>query len=133
MQNNREFVKLPESELRLMQALWTLEAQGDSAVTAAALMEADSYLGSLKLTTVLTLISRLQGRGFLSAEKKGRANCYTSLIAESDYRAQAAADFVATVCRRQPGSLLAALVDGGTLSEQEIAELRAMLDRVQKK
>lgn len=133
MHHDNDFIKLPESELRLMQAVWALEAAGENAVTASALMEADDYLGGLKLTTVLTLITRLQGRGFLAAEKHGRANCYTSLIAEADYRARAAAEFVATVCRRQPGSLLTALVDGGVLTDQEIDELRAMLNRAQEK
>ena len=128
-QASENFIKLPESELRLMQAVWALHAAGEPDITAAALMAADEGLSRLKLTTVLTLITRLAGRGFLTIEKRGRANCYTPLVSEADYKAQAAAEFIATVYESKPGDLLSALLGGGLLSEDEIAELRTVLER----
>ncbi|MBQ8397770.1 MAG: BlaI/MecI/CopY family transcriptional regulator [Clostridia bacterium] len=126
-QASENFIKLPESELRLMQAVWALHAAGEPDITAAALMAADEGLARLKLTTVLTLITRLAGRGFLAIEKRGRANCYTPLVSEADYKAQAAAEFIASVYESRPGNLLSALVNGGLLSDEEIEELRAVL------
>lgn len=70
-QASENFIKLPESELRLMQAVWSLHAAGETDITAAALMAADDSLARLKLTTVLTLITRLINRGFLASEKPG--------------------------------------------------------------
>ena len=128
-QASENFIKLPESELRLMQAVWALHAAGEPDITAAALMSADEGLSRLKLTTVLTLITRLAGRGFLTIEKRGRANCYTPLVSEADYKAQAAAEFIATVYESKPGDLLSALLGGGLLSEEEIAQLRTVLER----
>ena len=124
---SENFVKLPESELRLMQAVWALHAAGEPDITAAALMAADEGLSRLKLTTVLTLFTRLIDRGFLSAEKRGRANCYTPLVSEETYKTQAAAEFIATVYASKPGGLLSALIGGGILTDEEIDELRAML------
>ncbi len=128
-QASENFIKLPESELRLMQAIWALHAAGEPDITAAALMAADEGLSRLKLTTVLTLITRLAGRGFLAIEKRGRANCYTPLVSEADYKAQAAAEFIATVYESKPGDLLSALLGGGLLSEEEIAQLRTVLEQ----
>lgn len=124
-----DFIKLPESELRLMQALWALDAAGETDITAAALMAHDETLGALKLTTVLTLVTRLQNRGYLAAEKRGRANCYTPLVAEADYKAQAAAEFIATVYGSRPTGLISALVQGGMLSDEDLGELQALLER----
>ena len=126
-QASENFIKLPESELHLMQAVWALHAAGETDITAAALMAADEGLARLKLTTVLTLITRLINRGFLASEKRGRANCYTPLVSAADYKAQAAAEFIATVYESKPGSLLSAMIGGGLLSDEEIEELRAML------
>ena len=125
---SEQFIKLPESELRLMQAVWALHRAGEENITAAALMAADEGLARLKLTTVLTLATRLIGRGYLSAEKRGRAHCYTPLVAEADYRAQAAAEFITSIYNSNPGELISAMIRGGMLSQTDIAELQSILE-----
>ena len=125
---SEQFIKLPESELRLMQAVWAMHAAGEENITAAALMAADESLARLKLTTVLTLATRLIGRGYLSAEKRGRAHCYAPLVAEADYRAQAAAEFITSVYNSNPGELISAMIRGGILSDTDIAELQSILE-----
>ena len=125
---SEQFIKLPESELRLMQAVWSLHNAGEENITAAALMAADEGLARLKLTTVLTLATRLIGRGYLSAEKRGRAHCYTPQVAEADYRAQAAAEFITSIYNSNPGELISAMIRGGMLSEADIAELQSILE-----
>lgn len=125
---SEQFIKLPESELRLMQAVWALHHAGEENITAAALMAADEGLARLKLTTVLTLATRLIGRGYLSAEKRGRAHCYTPLVSEADYRAQAAAEFITSIYNSNPGELISAMIRGGMLSEADIAELQSILE-----
>lgn len=125
---SEHFIKLPESELRLMQAVWALHDAGEENITAAALMTADEGLARLKLTTVLTLATRLMGRGYLSAERRGRAHCYTPLVSEADYRAQAAAEFITSIYNSNPGELISAMIRGGMLSEADIAELQSILE-----
>ena len=125
---SEQFIKLPESELRLMQAVWAMHSTGEENITAAALMAADEGLARLKLTTVLTLATRLISRGYLSAEKRGRAHCYTPLVAEADYRAQAAAEFITSIYNSNPGELISAMIRGGMLSETDIAELQSILE-----
>ena len=61
-------------------------------------------------------------------EKHGRSNCYLPLVAEEDYRRDAAADFVATVYRSKPTELFSALCDSGILTDKDIEELKSMLE-----
>lgn len=123
--NNKNFTKLPESELQIMQLIWDMEKQGVKDIHAGALLAAyPDEIGRLALTTVLTLITRLQNKGFIRLEKHGRANCAIPLADENEYKRKAAADFVATVYHNDPKGLLCALYSDGILSEEDIDELR---------
>lgn len=123
-----DFIKLPESELQIMQLIWDMEKNGAEEISAGALFETyPTQIGHLKLTTVLTLISRLASRGYVGIEKIGRSNCYHSLVSEENYKSGAAADFVATVYKNNSKGLLSALWNNGILSEEDIAELTQMI------
>ena len=74
--NKKNFTKLPESELQVMQLIWDMEKNGVKDIHAGAIINTyPEQIGHLALTTVLTLISRLQNKGFIRLEKHGRANC----------------------------------------------------------
>ena len=85
-------------------------------------------IGHLALTTVLTLISRLQTKGFIRLEKHGRANCAIVIADEDEYKRKAAADFVATVYENNTKGLISALYSDGILSKEDIAELRQEIE-----
>ena len=106
--------RLPDAELEVMQTIWTLTPP----VTAAEVQQHAS--SDWKMTSVLTFLSRLTDKGFLSCTKEGRQNLYTPLVSEEDYRQHESVGFI----RR----LVASLSDAGALSEQDIDELRAFLD-----
>ena len=90
----KKFIKLPESELEVMQAIWILHDEGERNISAGLVMKRFPQIQRLKLTTVLTLITRLIAKEFIVSEKIGRSNCYTPLIASEDYRRFALEDFV---------------------------------------
>ena len=118
--------KLPESELAVMQLIWDMTKAGEAIteITAGNLMDRyPEQVGHLKLTTVLTLISRLITKGFVSAEKLGRAYCYTPIVDEENYKQMAAVDFVKTVYKNDSRGLISALVTDGILTEKDIDEL----------
>ncbi|MBQ8551714.1 MAG: BlaI/MecI/CopY family transcriptional regulator [Clostridia bacterium] len=127
--NKKDFTKLPESELQIMQLIWDLDRQGVKDIHAGALIAAyPEEIGHLALTTVLTLITRLQNKGFIRLEKHGRANCAIVLADESEYKRKAAADFVATVYKNNTKGLICALYNDGILSEEDISELRREIE-----
>ena len=81
----------------LRQAIWALNAEGEKYVTAGLIMKRFPALNRLKLTTVLTLITRLQMKDFISVNKEGRSNCYTPIIPLEEYRKFALEDFIERV------------------------------------
>ena len=121
--SEKQFIKLPESELEVMQAIWALNAEGEKFVSAGLIMKRFPALCRLKLTTVLTLITRLQTKGFISSEKLSRANCYKPLIAADEYRRYVAEDFVERVYVGNRLGLISDLIEAGELTAEDIAAL----------
>lgn len=115
--------RLPDAELEVMQTIWSLGTQ----VTAAEVQQhADK---DWKMTSVLTFLSRLCDKGFLFCTKEGRQNLYTPLVSEEDYRQRESIGFLRRLCGGSVKNLVASLSDAGALTEQDIDELRAFLDR----
>ena len=96
MEKNEQ-IKLPDSELEIMQALWALNASGERFVSAHLIMNRYPAISRLKMSTVLTLITRLQTKGFISTERLGRANCYKPEVSLEDYRKFVTDDFLEKV------------------------------------
>ena len=84
--------RLPDAELEVMQTIWTLTPP----VTAAEVQQHAS--SDWKMTSVLTFLSRLTDKGFLSCTKEGRQNLYTPLISEEDYRQRESVGFIRRLC-----------------------------------
>jgi len=125
--DEKTFIKLPESELEVMQGIWLLDSEGEANISAGLVMKRCPALNRLKLTTVLTLINRLQFKGFISSEKKGRANCYTPLIDAEAYRKAAAEDFCEKVYLGNRGDAVSAIIEGGALTADEKERIMALL------
>ena len=129
IKKKKDFTKLPASELQIMQLIWDMNQKGVKDIHAGALLAAyPDEIGHLALTTVLTLISRLQTKGFIRLEKHGRANCAIVITDEDEYKRKAAADFVATVYENNTKGLISALYSDGILSKEDIAELRQEIE-----
>ena len=114
--------RLPDAELEVMQAVWSLEPP----VTAAEVQQ--KAPSDWKATGVLTFLSRLCDKGFLSGEKEGRQNLYTPLITREAYLQRESRSFVERVCGGSVKNLVASLSDAGALTENDLDELRAFLD-----
>ena len=84
--------RLPDAELEVMQAVWSLEAP----VTAAEVQR--KVPSDWKATSVLTFLSRLCDKGFLSCEKEGRQNLYTPCVTREDYLQRESRSFVERMC-----------------------------------
>ena len=114
--------RLPDAELEVMQAVWSLEPP----VTAAEVQQ--KAPSDWKATSVLTFLSRLCDKGFLSCEKEGRQNLYTPLITRGAYLQRESRSFVERLCGGSVKNLVASLSDAGALTENDLDELRAFLD-----
>lgn len=113
--------RLPDAELTVMQAVWASTPPVSRA-------EIERHLPQpMAQTTLLTLLTRLSQKGFLSVEKDGRANCYTPKIDRQTYLASQSRRFVDQLCGGSLSVLASALCDSG-LSKEELARLRKLLE-----
>ncbi len=116
--------RLPDAELEVMNAVWDCAPPVARTDLEAVLRDRHP----MAATTILTLLTRLTDKGFLRAEKQGRANVYTPLIARHDYLAAQSRRFVEKLCGGSMSAFAAALCDSG-LSRADIEELRALLEK----
>lgn len=131
MEEEKKIIKLPASELEIMQAIWTLDEEGEKFITASLVMKRYPALNRLKLTTVLTLITRLQTKGFIRTDKVGRSNCYTPIIDSADYRKFAYEDFVEKVYRNDRMDLVSALLGDEALTKEDLEEIKALVEKTE--
>ena len=118
----QEIHRLPDSELELMQAIWQCEPPVSRSDLEAHL----SKNRHLAPTTILTFLTRLCEKGFLTVERRGKTNCYTPLISEKDYLAQESRSILNRLYGGSLKAFATALVDSG-ISKEEIEALRVML------
>ena len=116
--------RLPDAEQEVMQAIWACKPP-------VARTDIEKILFSshpMALTTLLTLLTRLSDKGFLSIEKVGRRSLYTPLVSQEVYLAAQGRNFFEKLCGRNLSTFAAALCDSG-LTKEEIVELRSLLER----
>lgn len=125
-------IKLPASELEIMQAIWLLDAEGEKFITASLAMKRCPGLQRLKLTTVITLINRLLIKGFVQVQKIGRSNGYIPLISYEEYRKFAYGDFLEKVYLNNKMDLISALLSNEEYTKAELAEIKALVKKIEK-
>jgi len=116
--------RLPDGELEVMQAVWACEVPAARTDIEAVLYQTHP----MAMTTLLTLLTRLSEKGFLTIEKKGRRSYYTPLVSRQDYLASQSRSFFQKLCGGSMSTFAAALCDSG-LTREELDELRELLDR----
>ncbi len=119
----KNLVRLPDSELEVMKALWD---SGEDAPRSA-LEEALAEKG-WAVNTVNTYLARLAEKGFVRVVREGKSNRYTPLVGREEYQAF---DSRAVLSRLYgtPRNFVAALARDG-LSREDVEELRALLDEL---
>ena len=118
---SNDFIRLPDSELQIMQLIWDLENNGAKDIHAGLITATyPEVIGHLALTTILTLITRLQKKGFIKIEKRGRTNYSKSLISEAEYKVGAAENFFVTVFKSDKKSFLDALRANGIICDTDM-------------
>lgn len=116
--------RLPDAEQEVMQAIWACQSP-------VARTDIENILFKehpMAMTTLLTLLTRLSEKGFITITKNGRRSYYTPLISQENYLASQSKTFFEKLCGRNISTFAAALCDSG-LTKEEIAELRSLLER----
>ena len=114
--------KLSDAELDVMLAVW----QNRPPVLRSDLEE-QLKSHNWADTTVLTLLSKLVEKGYLSLERQGRRNFYTPLVSERDYRRWANRSFLGKMYQSSLRRMVASLVESSDLTDRDLQELEEFI------
>ena len=120
----RKIRRLPDAELEVMMVLW----QAGGPVTSAYVCDHLKNGRDWKVTSVLTFLSRLAEKGFVSVERSGRSNNYTALVGESEYRESEGRRVLGKLFGNSLTAFVASLYDSRSIGDEELAELKRYLE-----
>lgn len=115
-------------ELEIMVVLWKLESGSVHDVIAELLKNKE-----LAYTTVSTVLRLLEKKEIVETVKDGRTHIYVPLLSKEDYETYAVSQVVATVFDGTPSMLVKRLLGDDTISDQDLADIRKMLDQRKRK
>ena len=116
--------KLSEAGLELMLAIWDINGPASVSQIDAALANEKKWA----LQTIHTMLIRLESKGFLASEKKGRERIFTPVVAREEYLMFESKNFLETVHKNSLLGMMDALYDGKNLSDKEIGDLYKWLE-----
>ena len=117
-------VNLSDSEWKLMNRLWDRAPMTITELTAAVREET-----GWSKNTVITMLSRLEAKGAVRHEEGGRAKRYSPAVAREDAAMAETESFLSKVYGGSLGLMVSNLVESRALSEADIAELSAILEK----
>ncbi len=118
-----EHMRLSDGEWKLMKALWRRQPQ-----TLAELVRALNVETGWSKATVFMMLKRLIAKGAVVMDDSGKLQKYSASIAYADVEPEETESFLSRVYGGSVGMMVSNLVGRGALSEQEIQELKAILD-----
>lgn len=116
--------KLSDGEWALMKALWKSSPMTITQLTAA-LKEETGW----SKHTIISMLSRLEGKGAVAYREEGRAKAYYPCLLQADASRLETERFLDKVYNGSLGVMVHAMVDSHALSQEDIAELSAILER----
>ena len=119
----KKLSSLPDGELEIMQIVW----QSEPPVSRGVIEEALNGRRKRAPSTILTFLTRLCERGFLSVERRGRTNLYTPLVTRKDYLAGESRRMLDRLYGGSLSAFAVSLSDSG-VTKEELAELRRLLE-----
>lgn len=111
--------RLPDSELDIMLVLWHGHP-GMSRLEIEAIVNEKKALAS---TTILSLLTRLEKKNFVTIEKQGKMNLYTPLISQEEYQQQESCSVLEKLYGNSLKNFVASLYQGNQIDAKEIQEL----------
>lgn len=120
--------RLPDSELEVMMAIWELDGKVTRMDIEGKLEGSEDW----SPTTILSLLSRLEKKGFVKVEKDGKSNVYSALISEEEYMNAESKTLLEKMYRNSIKNFMMALYADDKPSKKEIDELQEFLDDLKK-
>ena len=126
MRETKGTIRLGRLELQIMDAVW----QGDSATVREALdrMRPARHAYS----TILTMMRKLEAKGYLRHETEGRAFRYFPTITQQEVRRSAVSDLLDRLFGGSGRLVVSHLVEQKQINRGELDEIRRLIDKRRK-
>lgn len=116
-------LSISESEWRVMKIIWDSPPR-----TLPEILDRLKETGWSK-TTIQTYLARLVKKGALSTERRGKGYLYYPAAAEEDCQLAEGRSFLNRVYEGSLSKMVLGFVNSGSLSREELQELRELLNR----
>jgi BlaI family penicillinase repressor len=116
--------KITESEWKIMKVIWA-----DGIVSSAEVVKRLRPVTKWKDNTIYTLISRLAKKNMIRIDKTVSPNLCIPLVSRRQYQREERKSFLQRVYDGSFSLMLANIIEEGSLSEEEIEDLKKILDR----
>lgn len=119
--------QLSDLELEIMKIVWGNRSE---VTLFPYIMEGMAARGKpCQKNALIVLLSRLINKGFLRAEKIGRHNEYEALVSETEYQTAQTENFLNKIYEGKVKGLVANLISGEFLTDEEYEELKKLLEK----
>ncbi len=115
-------IKLSDQQYQVIAALWKI---GPASVRQ---VRANLPHLNLAITTIATILTRLEKKGYVQAKMIGRERLFTAAINEAETRLNMVGNMVATMFDGDSTELLMHLLQGGDIRKEEIGRIKELLD-----
>jgi len=119
---------ITDAERLVMEAVWT-----EAPLSSAEIIRRVGRTEDWAPKTVQTLIGRLVGKRMLERERSGRGYLYRPAIPRKAFVASKSRGLVERLFSGRITPLVAAFADNETISADDLAELRALVDSLEKR
>lgn len=119
--------KLPDAEFEIMKAIWHIE-QPVTSPALTVVLSRDLPDRDWKQQTVMTMLGRLEKKGFLRSEKNGKERGYYAVVSESQYMNIEAESLKSKFGANKMSGFVKALYSDGEISDEDINDLKNWLN-----
>ncbi len=123
----KTFSRLPDSELDIMLVLWNYEPP----MSRLEIERVVNQKKALASTTILTLLSRLEKKQFVSVRKEGKVNYYTPLISQEEYQQNESKNVLEKLYGNSLKKFVTSLYQGKKMNQEDIQELSEFLKEME--
>ncbi|MCM1049656.1 MAG: BlaI/MecI/CopY family transcriptional regulator [Clostridiales bacterium] len=121
--------KLGEAELEIMQVIW----KTDIPVTSSFILKELQEQRKWQLSTLMTSLSRLVDKGFISCDRTTGNNLYSPIISENDFKAKESKSFLEKLYNNSIQNMVATLYSNKAIKDSDVDELRKFLDDLEER
>jgi predicted transcriptional regulator len=114
---------LSDLQLAVMRVLW---ARGEASAAEVQLELEDDR--DLAITTISTILSRLEKRGVVSHRSEGRLFMYRATVSEPEVKRSMLGSLVQSLFSGDPAAVVSQLLAAKDLSPGDLDRMRAMID-----